>query len=174
MISKTVRLAVLACVLAGAQPTVGEAQTSGRLERPVQASATGADGKLEVSPDATFGNLVVDQYQALGRKAAGPDANPTVASMMTDLMCSRGSIGSVSAYAVAEALEGKGKAQRARLKARDPEAMTDLAIGAIAVLDKVDADAITADEAIGPGAYHDAIRGMRFALEACKFFGQKL
>lgn len=175
MISHTVRVALLASLLAGACPSSGYAQSSDRLRRPVEASAEGADGKLEVSEKATIGNLTVDQYIALGRRVAGPDANPGVVEAITGIICKKGGpLNSVSAYAVSEAMKGVRKDERALLKARDPATMTALATRAVAVLDGVSADAIRADEAIGPGAYHDAVTGMRTALVACDFFGQRL
>lgn len=176
MISKTCPLFLFAAATAVMllQPIAAGAQPVQRLARPVEASTIGADGKLVASENATFGNLVVDQYQRLGHRLATPDTNSAATDVMVELMCSTGSIGKVSAYAVTEALKETSKAERVRLKARDPDAMTNLAVGAIAVLDGIEAEAIRADEAIGPGAYHDAIAGLRFGLEACRFYGAPL
>ena len=173
MKNKSVAVGLLSAMLINLGPVIAVAQPVERLVRPVPSSTTNPGGKVVVSRDATFGNMVVDQYATLGRTAATPDANPFVVRALTDMNCSGGAISSLSAYAVSTALKGLDKATRAGLKTRDVASMTALAAGAIATLDGVSANAILADEAISPGAYHDAVAGMRLALEACNFFGLK-
>ncbi|WP_157138889.1 hypothetical protein [Asticcacaulis biprosthecium] len=155
----------LACV-AGAQPAE-------RLARPVKHSYTGEDGKFHVEKDATVGNLGVDAYANLGRRMATADLDAVAMSKaLKPVLCDRAGAQAVAAV-VKDALKEMTTAQRARLKAREPESLTDLAIIIAASLDQVDADAIRADEALGPGAYHDAITGFRIGLEACDFYGQR-
>ncbi len=172
MKSKSAALAILAVALVVALPPPASAHQTGRLTRPAP-SALNAEGRLVVAEGATFGQLLVDRYAAFGRQTAAPGADPEAVRMWTTLMCSGSATSAVAAYAVEKSLKGLKKDVRARLRARDPASMTDLAAAAIATLDGVSPEAILADEAIGPGVYHDAIGGMRFALEACNFFGQK-
>lgn len=163
-------VALLAAIAIGQGSAFADDGPAQRLARPFPASRTGADGRLVVSRDATFGNLIVDQYAALGRVAVDPTVKPEVVAIVTDMKCSSPT-GQLTAYTVGEILKGLGKGAKARLKARDPASMTGLAAATLAKLDGVSAEAILADEAIGPGAYHDAIGGMQLALVACKFFG---
>ena len=160
--------AMLACAPAAAEPTAEPAAP--RLSRPVSPAATGADGKLEMSGKTTFGNLVVEQHATVGRIFA---ANPNGNSLLTGLkptLCD-GATGAIAAYAAKEVLKRMTQADRARVKSKDAAALTDLAIGTAAVLDAVSPEAIRADEALGPGAYHDAISGFRIAFVACRFYG---
>lgn len=171
MKDKSMMIALLAAILINLSPALAGAESPERLARPHSTSTTGSGGSMVVSGDPTIGNMVVDQYAALGRKAANPDSDPKIVAMMTKALCSGGPIDKLTAYAVGKAMNGLDRKARARLKVRDDESMTGLATRAIATLDGVDAGAILADEAIGPGAYHDAIGGMRLALDTCHFFG---
>ena len=172
MKSKSAAWAILAVALFALPPPASARQTE-RLQRPAP-SALNEEGKLVVAEGATFGQLLVDRYAAFGRQTTAPDAAPETVQAWTTLMCSRSTTRDVAAYAVGKALKDLKKDVRARLKARDPASMTALAAAMIGTLDGVSAEAILADEAIGPGAYHDAIVGMRTAIEACAFFGQKV
>jgi hypothetical protein len=171
MKSKSAAWAILVVALVALPPPASARQPE-RLQRPAP-SALNEEGKLVVAEGATFGQLLVDRYAAFGRQTAAPDAAPETVQAWTTLMCSGSATRDVAAYAIGRALKGLKKDVRARLKARDPASMTFLAAATIGTLDGVSTEAILADEAIGPGAYHDAIVGMRTAIEACAFFGQK-
>lgn len=176
--SKRFVAAVMSAILACAFSSAGGAfaQSGERLARPFEASRTGPDGKLIVARNATFGSLIVDQYANFSRlvKAKHPDFSAPetdfVAKALKPLMCD-GSAG-VPAAMVAREWRGLSKSERARLRARDPASLTDFSIRMIAIFDGASADAIRADEAIGPGVYHDAIDGFRIALDVCDLFGQ--
>lgn len=77
----------------------------------------------------------------------------------------------MAAHELEPVLPGLSAETRTRLKARDEASLTDLAIVLTASFDRVSADAIRTDEALGPGVYHDAIIGFSTALDVCNFFG---
>jgi hypothetical protein len=165
-------LALLGAIFISLGSAVAVAQTAGRLSRPVQPSAMGPDGKLHIARDATFGNLAVDIYSDLGRQLYAAEGEPeSYRQGMKKAICLMHGRDELAAARVAEALKGMSKDERARLKSRDAASLTELSIKVVAVFDGVSADAIRSDEALGPGAYHDAINGFRVTLDACHFFG---
>lgn len=159
-------LGVIAACLAA---PCAAAQTPERLVR--QASRMGDDGGLVVSPAATVGSLAVDQYLSLGRKFVPLNMDKKVLASALDGPICRGGIGQATAVNLRDAIAGLGKADRALLKARNAESLSAVSISVLAALDGVDAAAIRADEAIGPGVYHDAINGLGLAMDLCGFFG---
>jgi hypothetical protein len=158
-------LAVLACsAIAGA----ANAQQPQRLTR--QESKAAPDGALVVNRNATLGNMVVDQYSDFGRKfAAATEAGRKGIGAGVKMVHCDSAMGRITTDLMKPELKAMSKDQRALLKKRDPASLTALSINLLAALDKVDANAIRADEAIGPGVYHDAITGLNLALDVCKW-----
>ena len=151
--------------------SAADAQETGRLTRP-NASKPGADGKLVVAAEATFGNVAVDAYVSLGENlASGVDRKFVVAT--AQVSACRGPIGAMSGVPVGNLIKRMSKEQRAKLKARELASLTAMSVEVLADLDGVGADLIAADEAIGPGVYHTAIAGMNYALDLCGFFGME-
>ncbi|HWW12721.1 MAG TPA: hypothetical protein VN018_09400 [Brevundimonas sp.] len=166
------RLAAL-LLIAGATMIGGNAANARepvaeRLSRPNSPSIMGQDGRLQVSPNATLGNLLVDQYSNFGRRLLAPGANPdAVALALQPVMCARQGVNASAAIAVRGALRDLDRTDRARLKGGDPESLTQFSITILAQWDRVNADDIRADEALGPGVYHEAIAAFRSALQLC-------
>lgn len=152
---------------------VASAQTPSRLTRPNASSST-SDGKLQAPANATIGNLVVDLFEASGRAAAielNDEKERKAAAAVTEIAVCSSVAGSVSKTLLSDATRAMTAESLAKLKAHDPASLADVSIGMLATLDGVSAEAIRADEALGPGAYHDAILGMTASLVACRFFG---
>jgi hypothetical protein len=143
-----------------------------RLERPFGMGEM-VDGKLVMAADATMGNMIVDQYVRLGRDTIplGLERKMLVATLET-ITC-RSATGSVTAATMPAALKALGADTRAKLKARDPASLASLSIEILARLDGVAPESVRADEAMGPGVYSDAIKGMTLALDVCGFFGHE-
>jgi hypothetical protein len=161
-------VAPAACV---AMPVAAEPQTPARLRKPF-ASHMDTDGKLATSRDAAFGNLAVDQYMSMGANLGGTGANrEMLMRACKPTMCSSGAVGAIVGYSSEMALKALSKARRAGLKARDPVLLEALPIAVLADLDNTRAEAIRADEAIGPGVYRDGIDALNLAWTACAFFG---
>lgn len=155
------------CDLAAAQPAE-------RMSRPFQESTTGPDGRLQVSRDATMGNLVVDQYSRIGALLFAPGANlEAVAEGARPLMCDLGGSAGIAAVSLRRLINRMDADERMRLRSRDAASLTELSIALAADLDGVRAEAIRTDEAHGPGVYHNAINGFRVALDVCRFFGHE-
>lgn len=159
----------LACaILAAAQPLAAQPMTgpaaAPRLSRP--------------APDkATIGSLVVDIYARYARISVDPTLQgDTKTVLFKGMICGKSPGGftgasDLTAALARELVKSMPREARARLKAADPAALTDLAVGIIARADGVTPDAIRADEALGPGVYHDPIEGLRFALVLCQLYG---
>ncbi|WP_395644815.1 hypothetical protein [Terricaulis sp.] len=148
------------------------AQAPERLARPFPESRMGEDGRLVVASNMTLGNLAVDQFANYGRRIFAPEADREIVTRaLTPMMCDTATAGGFARDQVAQLVRGMSRQERDRLKARDPASIEALAIAVAARLDGADAEAIRADEALGPGAYRDAINGFSVALDACRFFG---
>lgn len=174
MKSVTISLMLLGAALGSTYSSFAVAQTTVRLARPFEPSTAGPDGRLRVNRNATMGNMVVDQYSRFGVKISAAGSNRKyVVEALKPLMCESSGSGSMVANELADILKKTSKDERARLKARDPASLTTLSITLIAAFDGVSGDAIRADEALGPGVYHDAIDGFRVALEVCDFLGKR-
>lgn len=172
MKSAALSLAFSSAVILCALPVIAAAQVPERLTRPRE-STIGADGKLHAPADATMGNLIVDTYSSLGAVVSRPEGPPEgVASGLKSVTC-QGATGPLVAYKVRELLKTTSKADRMRLKSRDAAGLTEFSIRLVAGLDDASVEAIRADEALGPGAYHNAIGGFRWALDVCGFFGEE-
>lgn len=147
------------------------AQEAQRMARPF-AMHEDADGKVSVSPDATVGNMAVDIYARIGGKVAGYSGDRELLIKGYEaILCNRNGAGAMAAHFAEDAIKAMSKDQRAKLKALEPESLTSLSIAVLAGLDGVAAEAIRADEALGPGVYQPAIAGMSLALDQCDFFG---
>lgn len=170
MIKQAVQgLAMLAAC--GVLLPVGTAQEAQRLARPF-AMQEGADGKLTVSPDATVGNMVVDMFDGIGEKVVRFNGDrELLIKGYTAVMCNRQGAGAMAAHFAGNAIGAMNQEERAKLKSRDADSLSALSISVLAGLDGVAAEAIRADEAIGPGVYSHAIAGMSLALDRCQFFG---
>lgn len=94
-------------------------------------------------------------------------------SLWRPLICDDVVMSKLTSSMVGDVLKRTKKSDRNLLKARDQESLNDFSIQLIAIFDDVDPAVIRADEALGPGVYHDAIRGLGYSLEACSFFGQE-
>ncbi len=158
-------------IAAGCFPPAMLAQQAERMTRPF-AMHEDADGKLSVLPDATMGNMVVDIFVGIGEKVVtfSGDREALVKGYAA-VMCNRQGAGAMAGYIVEDTIKTMSKDQRAKLKARDAESLTTLSIEVLAGLDGVTAEAIRADEALGPGVYQPAIAGLTLALDRCGFFG---
>lgn len=164
----TVLVPIIAAALASGSAVNAQEQTAERLSRPVQSSAMGQDGRLQVSPSATLGNMTVDQYGHFGRRMLAPGADPEViAQALKSIMCNPSGVQATAVVAIRDARNAMSRADRARLRDGDPDTLTQLSITALARLDGVNPDAVRADEALGPGVYHEAITGFRAALQVC-------
>jgi hypothetical protein len=163
--------AALAACLALSAAAIAEPQQAARLTRP--ADAIGPGGKV-ANPDATIGNMTVETYADAGRRVAAADSEPKRIGTIEGLkffICDMDGLGAITADAVKAVVKPMTKDERARLKARDAASLTSFSVAVLARLDGITADAIRADEAIGPGVYHDAIAGLTIGLDACKFYG---
>ncbi len=163
---------VMACAALTMLALGAVAQTPERLARPVAPSAMGSDGRMHVSPGATMGNLLVDQYAAFGRRLSAPDVDrAAMTSALRPMMCNMNGAGGFIADRLRPMISAMSRDERAQVRARDEARLTGLAVALAASFDDAEASAVTADEALGPGVYHDAIGGFATALDACHFFG---
>ena len=171
MMAFALRNMFVAVIAAGCFEPSALAQQAERMTRPF-AMHEGADGKLSVSPDATVGNMVVDIFVGIGEKVVTFNGDrELLIKGYTSVMCNQKGAGAMAAHFAEDAIKAMSKDQRAKLKARDTESLTSLSIAVLAGLDGVAAEAIRADEALGPGIYQSAIAGMSLALDRCDFFG---
>lgn len=155
----------------GALQPLAIAQQPERLARSA-ATQMDADGKLVASPSATVGNMVVDAYAGIGEKAAAAgDSRDMLLKAYEPSMCSASGIGRIAGHAAEQVIKAASFEQRVLWKVRDPDSLSAMSMAIIADLDGVTPEAIQADEALGPGAYHWAIAGMSLALDRCDFFG---
>ncbi len=158
-------MAILAC--SGANSLCAQdIATKPRLKRPAVHSP---DGKLYA--DSTVGSLVVETIGDMRRSVAAIKTPQTADTLADYLYCKSGGTSDMASFAAKEVIKKATKADKALLRANDPDAIHALAIAAIGFLDNVPAKAITDDEAIGPGDYHDPVGGMEQALQICHFYG---
>ena len=164
----TILLSIIGATLVCGNAVNAQEQPAERMSRPVPSSEMGQHGRLQVSPNATLGNLVVDQYSNFGRRMLAPGASPeSVALALKPIMCSRQCVNANAAIAIRDVQNTMSRAERAQLRDGDPDSLAQFSIMVLARLDRVNPEEIRADEALGPGVYHEAITAFRAALQLC-------
>lgn len=159
------RIAVLGLAVATCGALQASAQPVERLVRP------GPDPAEAQSDPARAGLIeaIFNTYASLGAAAASLPAD------RLESFIRAGSCDSAGAVYADEIIrletEAQGAAARARLEARDPEIITSMSMVVLETLEDVPAGAIAADEAIGPGVYHDALRGVDLLQSVCRLLG---
>ncbi len=156
------RFVVAALLLTLPAPAVAQSNTTAprRLSRIDDTAMVG---------DMTIGQLVVSHYSYLQREYLSKfdEAQKLRFSQVT--VC--GSTAQLLGYELKVHKKALSKADQALVKSSDKQVIMRLIIGAIGALDQVPASSIAADEAIGPGVYHNAILGADYAVRRCRLLG---